>query len=86
VCKGIVFIYYFTNNCYYFFQYQQNGIPAPVTNHNQPLLRPLTKYLTEKCKLLTGHFPTFPCEKSFCILTMKEIPVLLHFKKLVQRK
>jgi hypothetical protein len=45
-----------------------------------------TKYLTEKCKLLTGSFPTFPCEKSFCKLTMKEIPVLLYFKKLVQRK
>jgi hypothetical protein len=44
------------------------------------------EYLTLKCKLLTGSFPIFPGEKSFCKLTMKEKPVLLHFKKLVQRK
>jgi len=39
-----------------------------------------------KCKLLTGSFPTFPDGKYFVNLPVKEKPVLLHFKKLVQRK
>jgi hypothetical protein len=50
--------------------------------HNQPQICLLKqKYLTETCKLLTGSFPTFPCEKPFCKLTLEEKPVLLYFKK-----
>jgi len=39
-----------------------------------------------RCKLWTGDFPTFPNEKRFVNLPSKEKPVLLRFKKLVQRK
>jgi len=88
VCKGIIFISLIYKQADSFFNLLCNTLlPVLIINYNQPArLNQNHKYLTYYCKLLTGSFPIFPGEKSFYILTVKEKPVLLHFKKLVQRK